>query len=453
MQLHKLLIAFFLLTICTFQGISADKGSKAKADSIKTGWNFGALPAISFDTDLGFQYGALVNFYNYGDGKRFPVYNHSLYFEVSRYTKGSGVNRFYYTSDQLLKNFDFSLDMTYLTDQANDFYGFNGFESVLNKKWIDDQYVGTWYKSRMFYKFQQKLFRFKVDLQHKIGDSHFKWIAGLNLHNFAISSVDIDKLNKGKSGSDLLPSVASQPGLYEKYIQWGTIPQEEANGGFIPELKAGIVYDTRNVKVNPMKGMWTEAVITTAPKFLGSESGFSRFSLTHRQYFTLIKDDLSFAYRVGWQQTIGGHVPFYYQSQMITTVMTGYATVGLGGSRYLRGALRNRVYGDGVAYGNFELRWKFARMNLIGQKFYWGLNTFVDAGQVTKKIAVSYGKMLSTENPRDYFNFGAEKMHGSYGLGLRLAMNQNFVVSVDWGKAMSQQDGDSGLYIGLNYLF
>ena len=29
----------------------------------KTGWNFGALPAIAFDTDLGFQYGGLVNLF------------------------------------------------------------------------------------------------------------------------------------------------------------------------------------------------------------------------------------------------------------------------------------------------------------------------------------------------------------------------------------------------------
>jgi outer membrane protein assembly factor BamA len=53
----------------------------------------------------------------------------------------------------------------------------------------------------------------------------------------------------------------------------------------------------------------------------------------------------------------------------------------------------------------------------------------------------------------DYFNPGAEKMHGSYGAGLRLAMNQNFVISIDYGRVMNKQDGDSGLYIGMNYLF
>ena len=43
--------------------------------------------------------------------------------------------------------------------------------------------------------------------------------------------------------------------------------------------------------------------------------------------------------------------------------------------------------------------------------------------------------------------------HGTYGAGIRLAMNQNFVISLDYGMAMNKQDGDSGLYIGLNYLF
>jgi hypothetical protein len=53
----------------------------------------------------------------------------------------------------------------------------------------------------------------------------------------------------------------------------------------------------------------------------------------------------------------------------------------------------------------------------------------------------------------NYFNPGAEKMHGTYGAGLRIAMNQNFVIALDYGVAMNKQDGDTGLYIGLHYLF
>src|SRR5690554_1919738 len=84
----------------------------AQDEVTKTGWNFGALPTITFDTDLGFQYGALVNLYNYDDGSRYPNYEHSLYFEVSRFTKGSGINRFYYDSDQLIKGLQTSLDIS-----------------------------------------------------------------------------------------------------------------------------------------------------------------------------------------------------------------------------------------------------------------------------------------------------------------------------------------------------
>jgi len=64
--------------VCIFSIIfgysSFGQENKAKSDTIKikTGWNFGAIPATTFDTDQGFQYGAAVNFYNYGDGSTFP---------------------------------------------------------------------------------------------------------------------------------------------------------------------------------------------------------------------------------------------------------------------------------------------------------------------------------------------------------------------------------------------
>ncbi len=448
----KPLFILCLLLLGTIQS-TMSQVLKEKSDSIKvkTGWNFGALPTITFDTDQGFQYGAAVNFYNYGDGSKFPKYNHSLYFEISHFTKGSGIYRFYYDSESLIPGMQVTTDLSYLPDQAYDFYGFNGFESVLNKNWENQNSPD--YKTRMFYKYQQNLFRFKIDLQGKFPESHFGWIAGVNLLNYNSSSVDINKLNRGLSGADKLPPVDLQPGLYEKYIQWGLIPANEAKGGFIPEIKGGIVYDTRDNKPNPMKGIWTEAVIATAPGFMGAKSGFTKLSLSHRQYFTLIKDNLSFVYRVNWQQTINGHVPYYYEPQIISSVMTGSSSTGLGGAKSLRGVRRNRVVGDGYILGNMELRYKFYKFRMIGQNFYMAVNTFADFGQVVKKIDTSKPDLPSEVVVADYFNKGAEKLHTSYGAGLRLVMNYNFVVAMDYGVAANKQDGDSGIYIGLNYLF
>jgi hypothetical protein len=448
-QIRFIFVCIFSAGIA-YSSIAQENKENSDPQKIKTGWNFGAIPAITFDTDQGFQYGAAVNFYNYGDGSTFPKYKHSLYFEISHFTKGSGIYRFYYDSESLIPGIHVTTDLSYLPDQAYDFYGFNGYESVLNKNWEDQNSPG--YKTRMFYKYQQKLFRFKTDLQGKFSGSHFGWTAGFNLLNYNSASVDIDKLNKGKNENDKLPPVAQQPGLYEKYIQWGLIPQQEANGGFIPELKGGIVYDTRDNRPNPMKGMWTEAVFAVVPKFLGAESSFSKFSFTHRQYFTLIKEDLSFAYRLNWQQTVSGHVPFYYEPQIISSVLTGSSSTGLGGAKNLRGIRRNRIVGDGYVLGNFELRWKFYRLTFLNQNFYMGLNTFVDCGKVVKKIDTSHANIPDAELASN-FNDGAEELHTSYGAGLRLVMNYNFVIAVDYGIATNAQDGNSGIYIGLNYLF
>ena len=53
----------------------------------------------------------------------------------------------------------------------------------------------------------------------------------------------------------------------------------------------------------------------------------------------------------------------------------------------------------------------------------------------------------------DFFNPGAEKLHQSAGISIMLAMNQNFVIAIDIGKAFNKQDGNIGFSIGLNYLF
>ncbi len=426
----------------------------AQNDMVKTGWNFGALPTITFDTDLGFQYGALVNLYHYGDGTRYPRYNHSLYFEVSRYTKGSGINRFYYDSDELLKGLQTSVDISYLSDQAYDFFGFNGYDAVMNADWMDDSSSPETYVSRMFYKYDRKMFRFKVDLQGRFSGDHLRWAAGVNMLNFTIGSVDLEKLNKGKEGDELLPPV---DGLYDLYKKAAVFSDEEADGGFVPELKAGLVYDTRDNRPNPMRGLWTEIVLVGAPEFLGAESSFAKLSLTHRQYFTIIPDDLALAYRLNYQTTIAGHTPFYYQTQVIASEMKSYSSEGLGGITSLRGITRNRVVGDGYILGNIEARWKFTRFRFINNNFYLGLNGFMDFGQVTKKIDVSLpDNAFGEDHPRpmsDYRADNAEALHISYGAGLRIAMNENFIIRADYGMAADKRDGDSGLYIGLNYLF
>jgi hypothetical protein len=44
--------------------------------------------------------------------------------------------------------------------------------------------------------------------------------------------------------------------------------------------------------------------------------------------------------------------------------------------------------GDGIAYGNFEVRWKFLKTVIANQNIYVALNGFSDVGMVVKKVAM-----------------------------------------------------------------
>jgi len=447
----KKVLTLLLIAVYTISVSAQDKPPK-------TGWKFGgALPAVTYDTDLGFQYGALVEFFNYGNPSIYPNFNDHIYMEASHFTKGSGIFRVMYESNTLIKNVHMTSDLSYLPDKASYFYGFNGYESVYNKDWTDDALPSPPYKTRMFYRYQRDQFRFKNDFQGKISGDHLKWSGGFAFQKFEPNSVNIDKINKGKDVQ--LPSVSDMPGLYERYQALQIIPEDETKGGWVNTLKVGLMFDTRDQKANPMKGIWTELGIETAPSFMGNNWSFSKLYFTHRQYFTLIDEDLAFVYRVGYQTNISGKAPFFYQSQVITSLLTGATNEGLGGASTLRGVLRNRVIGDGFVMGNFELRWKPIYFKFLKQDCYLGLSGFYDVGMVTKKIkmpadlASTFAATYPSENFSDYFNPGGEKLHQSAGISIMPVMNKNFVIAVDIGKSFNKQDGNIGFSIGLNYLF
>ena len=443
----NILLIFMLLSMLSI--LQAQEEEKSAAKRIKTGWTFGALPAISYNTDLGFQYGALVNFYYYGDGKTYPKYLHSLYAEVSRYTKGSGINRFFYDSEHLIPGIRITSDLSYLTEKALDFYGFNGYDAVFNEDWSNDE--SDDYITRMFYRHERKMFRFMTDFQGKFGYKPLRWVAGFGILHNKVAPVDLERLNKGKDDEDKLPDV---PGLYDKYVSWGIIKEDEKEGGWSNYLKLGLVFDTRDFEPNPMKGIWSEVVLFAAPGFLGNgDYGFAKISATHRQYFTLVKDRLSFVYRLNYQGTIAGDVPFYMQPYMINSFSNSSNTDGLGGSITLRGVMRNRVVGDGFAFGNAEFRWKFFKTVLWKQNIYLGLNAFADAGMVLQKVDLDLSKVPDIVELQNYFLTDEESMHTTYGAGLRIVMNENFIVAVDYGRPFDKRDGGGGIYIGLNYLF
>ena len=446
----RLLALILIFTILHSVGFTQDEEEKqTKEEKIKTGWSPSPLPVVAFDSDLGLEYGVLVNFYNFGDGSRYPMYDHSLYLEVSRYTRGTGIYRAYYDSDRLIRGIRTKFDIAYLPDEKMDFFGFNGYESIYNSEWADEGSDASIYRTTAFYNYYRQLFRVSASFTGDLVGEKFKWTAGLAHYNYSAGSVRTKKLELRDTSS-----------LYDHYVDWGIIPKKEAEGGNVQYAKVGTVYDSRDNEPNPMKGIWTELVVRFAPSFLGNQDhGHAKLAFTHRQYFTLIENNLSFAYRLAYQGTLWGEAPWYIQPVLATSMLKGATSQGLGGGKTLRGILRHRIVGDHVAYANFELRWKAVRFMFLKQNWYIGLNAFLDAGTVLKEIDMDYDVVQSRidldplNDFDDFFNPGEESLHVSAGAGVRFVMNQNFIIAVDFGKAFNDQDGNTGLYIGLNYLF
>jgi hypothetical protein len=424
--------------------------SDTKKEKVKTGWNFGGLPVLGYDSDMGFQYGALANIYYYGDGSTYPQYFHSFYFEVSRYTKGTGINQFFFDSKKLIQKIRVTADVTYLTEKALNFYGFNGYESVYNRPWEDSKEDSAVYKSRVFYRYQRDLLRIGADFQGKFFHKNLLWLAGFTYLNVHTGPVNVNRLNKGVKESKKLPHV---PGLYDDYVKWGIL-KDDSTGGTNNFVKLGLIWDTRDNEPNPMHGVWTEAVLAVAPGFIGDgRHGFVKLAVIHRQYFTLAKEVLSFAYRIGYQGTIAGRAPFYIQNYMLNSFSQTTTIDGLGGSRTLRGILRNRVVGDGEVYANAEFRWKFYRFRWIKQNFYLALNAFADAGMVVQPVSIDKSGIPPGVDQSLYFSSDHDYPHIALGGGFRIVMNQNFIISADYGQAIDKRDGLNGIYISLGYLF
>ena len=131
---------------------------KAEKDRLETWWN---SPGCFVRLQPGISIWSSFELFNYGDPSVYPDYYDHTYTEVSRYTKGSGIYRFMFESNHLIPGVEFISDLSYLPDLANQFYGFNGYESVFNKDWMDDESAD--YKSAMFYCSQRDQFRFRTD--------------------------------------------------------------------------------------------------------------------------------------------------------------------------------------------------------------------------------------------------------------------------------------------------
>ena len=441
---------------------------KNKKDIVKKGIRFGPLPVVALDADKGFQFGALLNLYDYGDGSHYPHPRQQWYIEASAYTKGTQQYFLTYDTRHLIPKVRMSLAATVMFDKAMDFYGYNGYQSDYQHDSVNywskelkkikkgkkeiDMPISPEYMTA-FYRLERLAVTAKADFVGDIWNKKLFWQASYYFGWYRYRNIDLAKINKGKD------SVAMFSGqtLYEKYLDWGIIPEKEKNGGFTSALRLGLMYDTRDFEAAPSRGIWTEGHITLASNVLGTTHSYYRYMLTFRHYVSIVKEHLVFAYRLNYQGSIGNYLP-YYIMPVFSNIGKEYDRDGIGGYRTVRGIMRDRVQGLDVGFFNTEFRWKFVKFHLWKQNIYLGLNAFLDGGIVTRNYDMSYrgdeNNLIMKQEYEKHISTGkSDGLHLAAGGGFRIAINQNFIIAIDYAMPFKKQDGKGSLYINTGFLF
>jgi hypothetical protein len=97
----------------------------------KSKYAFGAIPVFAFDADLGLKYGAVLNFFDYGDRLNMPAYDQYLYFRFTNTTKGSLTMQSVLESETIFSKAKVIAEASFLRDKNLDFFGFNGMNSFI----------------------------------------------------------------------------------------------------------------------------------------------------------------------------------------------------------------------------------------------------------------------------------------------------------------------------------
>ena len=411
--------------------------AKDSKDIIKTGWNFGPLPVVGFDSDLGFQYGICCDIFNFGNGSNYPQYDYKINVEASTYTKGSSVLRTYGDFKTLIPNGKLFFDVTYFNNPKFGFYGYNGFATAYSPdivSWMPGAEVSDDAKSGFNY-MSRKQFRALASIRKTIS-GNLSAAAGVAFYHITADRLDLNDYN-------------GQYTLYDNYVAANLIHENEKNGGNVTQLRVGMVYDSRNHDSDPTRGENIEVSLIYSPDIIDGR-GYSNlgFHMSISQFLPVYSERLTLAYRALVQANLSGDIPFFFTNNINSMFFRKMYTEGVGGSASVRGMNRNGVLSNGFAMFNLELRWHIYDFKFINQNWQIVTNPYFDAGKVLQAYRLD-------EQKESGLYYGDEYApHYTAGLGIKLIMNHNMVVSFEVGKPFRKNDGD-GLWtnVGFNYLF
>jgi outer membrane protein assembly factor BamA len=367
-----------------------------------TGWEPNGLPALNYDSDEGFGYGALLELYNYGNGGHSP-YRFTIQPTVFLTTGGRRDFTLFFDAPHLLPaGWRIDVDLGSEKQIATPYYG-PGNATIYDES-LEDEH------GQYYYRFGRTRRGVATNLQRAVAGLPLRILLGVGLNKTTI---------------EVQPEDAVETLLRQDYTE-RTVPS-----GWTNHVRIGLVWDTRDQETGPTSGAWTEILVQGVPEFLGSETGYIRWTFADRRYFPL-GGRVTFANRF-MIQDIDGVAPFYDQYLVQSSFKS---QEGLGGAKTLRGIPKNRYVGKGMFLWNAELRWRVGDFEMLGRSLHVVLSGFVDSGRVWED-GLQWESLVTD-------------LHTGVGGGVRVGVGENFVVALDLGHS---SEATAPFYIGLGYLF
>src|SRR5262249_23282135 len=204
-----------------------------------TGWEISGVPALNFDADEGFGYGAILELYNYGLGVL--PYRYTVQPTLFLTTEGRRDATVFFDAPALLPGgWRLSAFAGREQQKAQPYYGV-GNDSPYDAS--NEQQPNPY-----FYRFGRTRLRATADVQHRIAGTPARVLIGAGASRVAL---DLTPFNKGTT------LIAAQLG--------GVTPApDRAN-----YLRAGLVWDTRDREIGPDRGTGPEAFAQRVSKALG----------------------------------------------------------------------------------------------------------------------------------------------------------------------------------------
>lgn len=423
----KIFICFLFLLLPLLRSLAQDKP--------KTGWVFTPMPNVGYTTDIGVTLGAYSDFFYYGDGSTYPNFLHHAGFSAAYATKGSWYAHFYFESPALIADHRVNASVTYRDAMVNNFYGFNGIASPYDAALdLNAERRTAWYTNH------RRFFRVSGSVMGNIGP-HLDWMGGFVFRHVRMEDFSLEKYDSGHS-------------LFTAYRDIGLIREDEFAGGTSLEFKGGVVYDSRDVELSPGRGMYGELYLVGNAALGHWKYSYAQLVAHFRHYVTLVPERLVFAWHLGLQHQFAGEIPYYNLNEVATIFYPYEEICGLGSRVTVRGIRYNRVMAAGYAWGNFEFRFIPFRFRLFNQDVNLVLNPFADLCAITRPYRLEEQKKLSGIYPElNLWQDRSLPVMAAFGLGGKIQINTNFILSLDVGRGLDPQVSDWTIGMATTYVF